>query len=441
MNRYLIGAIISGLWLVLTAHAASPAEEAAAARTAGNFPKAIALFDQALAQDPVNLTLLGQLGTVQGWAGRYDDALGTFERALRLAPDDAELRLGRARVLAWSGQQELALAEANALVAANPDNHDARILWARIQSWRRNYAEAESAYRSVIAARPDSVDALEGLGDLRKWQDRPTEARDLYQRALEHDPQYAGLRRKLGSMPHPGRWRLDLDHELSAFVGQDRSDWNETSASLSHTLDRRTSVSLNVLSARRFGYSDTQYGFVLGRRFDDRRAGYIGASLTPAAEFLAKHTLSTGGSWRIHETGDGWPATFLTGDYRLARYGDRTAHTITVGPQHQATRGLSGTVRLIGSRSLDGQWKPGWMARLDAEPLERWHWFAGYADAAESISASAVDFSTPRRTRAVLAGWAWEFSAAFTVRLDYVHEWAARTPDRNVWHVGTTTRF
>jgi YaiO family outer membrane protein len=431
----------AGLLLAAPAYAQNPFEEGMAAKQAGDFRKAIALFEQARAQEPENVTVLLQLGTVQGWSGRYEEALRTYELGLQLQPNDPALRLGRASVLAWSGKRERALAEVSEMVAADPENHDARVLWARIQSWRKNYAVAEGAYRTVLNAHPDHVDALEGLGDMQKWQERMMEARGFYQRALTVTPHYLELRQKMNSAREPSRWRVDFDLEHSDFAGSDRADWNDANSTVHYAIDRRTNVAVGMEQAHRFGSSDTQYGAMLGHRFDDRRAGYVGASMTRDASFLARRTYSAGGGWRIGDDGESWPVTVLLGDYRVARYSSGTAQTVWFGPQLYAARRLSATARVGATRSLNGRWAAGWQTRIDVDPAEGWHASVGYNDAAESINASMIDFSTARRTRAVLIGVAWDISAAFSLRLDFAHEAADRTPDRNVWHVGTTTRF
>ncbi len=431
----------TGMLLGAPASSSNLFEDGLAAKKAGDFKRAITLFEQARALDPNDVTLITQLATVQGWSGRYTEALRTYDVGLKIKPDDAGLRLGRASVLAWSGHREEALAEVSALVKDEPENYDAQVLWARIQSWRKNYAVAERAYRTVLTVHPDHVDALEGLGDLQKWQEQVGEARGFYQRALDVTPHYTSLREKFDTTEEPSRWRFDFDYEHSEFSGQGRDDWNDANSTVHYALDRRSNLAVGMERADRFGSTDTQYGAMLAHRFNERRSGYVGASITRDASFLARRSFSTGGGWRIGEEGERWPTTVLLGDYRAANYGSGTAHTIWVGPQLFAARQLSGTVRLGATRSINGEWTAGWQARIDVNPFNRWHASIGYNDAAESINASVVDFSTERRTRAVLIGIAWDISAAFSLRLNFAHEAAEFTPDRNVWHVGTTTRF
>ena len=92
------------LALLLAARAgAAPADDAFAAKQAGDYPRAIALYQELVAAEPANPAHLYQLGTVQGWAGHYDEALATLRRGLAIAPRDTDLRLSYGRVLAWSG--------------------------------------------------------------------------------------------------------------------------------------------------------------------------------------------------------------------------------------------------------------------------------------------------------------------------------------------------
>src|SRR5688500_5651538 len=103
MKILLAGVMAAGVLMAAPALSPNLVDDALVAKKAGNFAKAIALFEQARSLEPDNVALLAQLGTVQGWAGRYSDALRTYELGLQLRPNDSDLRLGRASVLAWSG--------------------------------------------------------------------------------------------------------------------------------------------------------------------------------------------------------------------------------------------------------------------------------------------------------------------------------------------------
>lgn len=420
---------------------AATREEALAAKKAGDHARAIALFGELVAAAPHDTGLLHHLGTVQGWAGRYDEAIATYERALALAPADVELRLGHARVLAWSGRLGPAQAIADAVAAEHPRNLDALILQGRIHAWRRNFTAADNIYRSALRVAPQNVDALVGLGDISRWQEDFDEARDYYRQALQIDPDSAELAAKLRSVRQPGRWRLDAGGERSWFAGGTRADWSGWDVALRYAWSKRTGLSGGLEHARRFGFTDRQLSFGADHRFDDRRSGYVRVSATPSADFYADHMLALGGVWKVHPGDERRAPTLLHADYRAATYDPGTAHSLWVGATQHFGGRMAATLRVLASRNLNDRWTGGWMARLERESSDTFRWHLGWSDTYESLSSTVFDFTRKVRTRAVFAGFYREFSPAFGLRLDAVHEWSASGPDRNSLHAGVVTRF
>ena len=428
------------LSLVLAAPAATETE-AFAAKQAGDYPRAIALYRELLATDPDNVEWLFQLGTVLGWAGEYGPALATLERGLALAPEHLDLRLARGRVLAWSGQLGRAEAIFRSILAAEPGNPDARNMLGRVQLWTRQFSAAEQTFDELLAVAPTNPDALIGRGDVEKLQERPDEARQYYERALQADPQSSDIQQRLASVRRAGRWRLDAGAEVSVFPGETRDDWSGWDAALRYAVDKRTGVSLGLEQARRFGLTDWQYSLGADRRFSDDLSGYLRLSATPDADFFAQHMVALGGAWRARAGNERLPPTVVLADYRAATYGPGTAHTLWLGVTQYSNRRVAVTLRGLASRNLNERWTGGWQLRFDGEPADHWRWHIGYADSKESLSSTVFDFTRELRTRAVFAGGYYEFSPAFGLRLDATHEWAAGLPDRHALHAGFTTRF
>lgn len=438
MKRLLLATCL--LLAVLRAGAAT-AEEAFAAKQAGDYPRAISLYQELLAADPGNTDLLLQLGTVQGWAKRYDDALATLERALALAPRDTDLRMARGRVLAWSGQHARAETVFQEIAAAEPRNLEAQNMLGRVQLWTRQFTAAEKTFDAILAAAPQDTDALVGRGDVEKLQDRPDLARPFYERAAAADPQSSEIKERLASVKRVGRWRLDAGIGASGFPGDVRDDWLESHASLRYAADKRTGVGLSVLYADRFGLTDEQYGLGVDHRLTDDFTGTAQLSLTPDADFLAQRALDLSATWRARRGDEHWPATLVLVDYRVAAYRPGTAHSLWVGVTQYTPHRVALTVKALASRNLNDNWTGGWQARLDGEPADDWRWYLAYADGKESLSSSVFDFLSELRTRAVFGGIAHDFSPAFGLRLDFAHEWTIGLPDRNAFHAGFTTRF
>lgn len=431
-----------GLFLVLAAGATgATGQEAFAAKQAGDYPRAIALYQELLAADPTNVAHLFQLGTVLGWAGRHDDALAVLDRGLALAPHDHDLRMARGRVLAWSGQLGRAETVFRDILAENPHDLDARNMLGRVQLWTRQFAASEETFDAILAVEATNTDALVGRGDVEKLQERPDAARPYYERALQTDPQSAEIQKRLQSVRRAGRWRLDAGVEMSWFPGKAREDWAGWNAVLRYARDKRTGVSLGVEQARRFGLTDWQYSLGADRRFSDDLSGYARLSATPEADFFARHMLAFGGTWRARAGNARLPATLLLADYRTGTYGPGTAHTLWLGVTQYTTRRVAITLRALVSRNLNDRWTSGGQLRFDGEPADHWRWHLGYADGKESLSSTVFDFTRELRTRAVFAGLSCDFSPTFGLRLDATREWTAGLPDRHALHVGFTTRF
>lgn len=430
------------LALLLAARAgAAPADDAFAAKQAGDYPRAIALYQELVAAEPGNVAHLYQLGTVQGWAGHYDEALATLRRGLALAPRDTDLRLSHGRVLAWSGQLAQAEAVFRDVLATEPANLDAQNMLGRVLAWRRQFNAAEQTFDHILTVSPENTDALVGRGDVEKYQERFDAARDYYQRAAAIEPASRDIQQRLAGVRRAGRWRLDAGYGFSTFAGDTREDWTGWDAALRYALDKKTGVSLGAEWADRFGLADEEYTLGLDRRFSDEFSGYARLSATPSADFLAKHMLALGAAWRVRDGDTTLPPTVLLADYRAATYGPGTAHSLWLGVTQYTNYRVAVTAKWLATRNLNDRWTHGWLAQLEGEPADHWRWHAGYADTTESLSSTVFDFTVAQRTRAVFAGVYYEFSPAFGLRLDLTHEWSAGTPDRNACHAGFTTRF
>lgn len=437
IRRVLTAGVLATL-LALRAVSAT-AEEAFAAKQAGDYPRAIALYQELIAAEPADPAHFFQLGTVQGWAGHYDDALATLKRGLALAPADIDMKLALGRVLAWAGQLAQAESVFREVLSTQPGNLDARNMLGRVLSWRRQFTAAEEEFDRILVDAPANTDALIGRGDVEKYQQRFDDARRYYERAAVTDPTSRDIQRLLASVRRAGRWRLDAGVEFSTFDDHARSDWSGGDAALRYAVNKRTGVSLGAEWAERFDLRDSQYTLGADRRFSDSLAGYARLSATPSADFFAKHMIAAGGTWRARQGDARLPATTLLADYRTATYGPGTAHSLWLGVSQDTTHRMAVTAKWLATRNLNDHWTNGWLVQLEGEPADDWRWQLGYADSTESLASTVFDFTLAQRTRALFAGVYHEFSPAFGLRLDVTREWS--TVDRKAVHAGLTTRF
>lgn len=421
---------------------ADPAQDAYAAKLAGDYPRAIALYQQLVQAEPTKPTHFFQLGTVLGWSGRYAEARSVLERGLALAPSDPDLRLALARIDAWSGQLGRAESAIREILKANPNNLEAANMLGRVLLWQRQFDAAEETFNRILAKKSDDTDALIGAGDVQKFQERYDDARPLYERALRLDPGSRDVQDRLKSVKQAGRWRLDAGWEHSTYSGHSgRSDWQGWDANLRYAADKKTGLSLGTTWARRFNMSNQQYSAGVDRRFTDRANGYARATLTPGADFFARRSLAVGGDWTARKATDELGPTVLLADVRASTYGLGTALGYSVGVTQYTKHRFAGTAKVGFSRNLNGHWTNGWQVRLDGDPSETWRWNLGYADSRESLSATIYDYIRELRNQAIFGGLFHEFSPTWGLRVDLSHEWSPGAPARNTLHAGFTTRF
>ena len=79
------------------------------ARDLGRLDEASALFEYAVARDPVNSSGHHNLGTVYLWSGRLDEAIASFQTALALSPGRIASQYGIGSALLVAGDAEAAL--------------------------------------------------------------------------------------------------------------------------------------------------------------------------------------------------------------------------------------------------------------------------------------------------------------------------------------------
>ena len=96
-------------------------------RAAGDLPRAIADYTEAIRLDPIKrLFRFYDRGNAFRDDGRYDEALADYETALELEPRNAWVFLERGRAYARMGQMQLARRDLNAAVEIDPSNFDLR---------------------------------------------------------------------------------------------------------------------------------------------------------------------------------------------------------------------------------------------------------------------------------------------------------------------------
>lgn len=146
---------------------AAPDPEAAdAAFDAGETAKALALYDEILAENPGDMNALLKSGKLLSWDRRYDEALARYDRALTREPDDADVELERAKVLLWSGRYDQALPGFDRVLKVRPHEPWALCGMGQAYAWQGRGRAARPYYEQALAAQPGMKEAIIGLAGL-----------------------------------------------------------------------------------------------------------------------------------------------------------------------------------------------------------------------------------------------------------------------------------
>ncbi|MCK9688226.1 tetratricopeptide repeat protein [Scleromatobacter humisilvae] len=149
------------------------------------------LIGQALAVDPHDAVVHGNLGYVLHVLGRHDEALQSLERALALRPGMLEALNNRGNTLSALGRHEEAIASFDRALSVRPDYVEAAYNRGNALHAAGRLVQALAAYDAVIAARADIAQAHNNRARVLQDLGRQDEALAAYERAVALAPTYA----------------------------------------------------------------------------------------------------------------------------------------------------------------------------------------------------------------------------------------------------------
>lgn len=114
----------------------------------GDTDEAIALLEEALAQDPKLADGWLFLGRIRAWRGDHDGARAALDKAIELAPRSEPVRRARA-LLALQQGADTAMPEVDALLRQRPDHPFGNYLAAVIQVRRQDWEGAEQSLAKI----------------------------------------------------------------------------------------------------------------------------------------------------------------------------------------------------------------------------------------------------------------------------------------------------
>ncbi len=183
-----LAAALALMWALESVHSVADIRAADRAFSEEDHDRALALYEEVLADDPDNVHALVRSGLLLSLKGRYKAALERYEHALVLGPENREAALERARVLSWDGQHAAAELAFRELLTLDPDDADARLGLARTLSLSGRQNEARAEFEKVLALDPDSPEVMVGIARTYALSGAGSRARAWYERALTVEP-------------------------------------------------------------------------------------------------------------------------------------------------------------------------------------------------------------------------------------------------------------
>ena len=174
-------------------------QNAAKYMAAGEYPKAIIEYKNALKIEPRSAELQYQLGQAYSKNGQLQQAFPSFRKAVELSPDYAPAQLALGRLYLGAKRFDDATKAAQAVLAKDPENAGANVLLAQVYATNENIPEAITVLQKVVEQHPDSTTAYLNLGVLYVAQGKRDVALQQFQRAVAIDPKSVSGRKALAT--------------------------------------------------------------------------------------------------------------------------------------------------------------------------------------------------------------------------------------------------
>ncbi|HEX9596947.1 MAG TPA: tetratricopeptide repeat protein, partial [Anaerolineales bacterium] len=150
---------------------------------------AIAYFQQALIEDPVDAAALRGMGKTRERQGKFTDAAEFYGRAVTLGPQDSESWYGLGRVQGWRGERAEAYSAFEKALSLDPNNSAIQLAYAEALGWDPALRHKSIAlYRSILAQHPGLASAENGLAQVLAWSGHAQEAAKTYDGVLQKEP-------------------------------------------------------------------------------------------------------------------------------------------------------------------------------------------------------------------------------------------------------------
>ena len=160
------------------------------------YENALALFDRALALDPLYANSYTNRGCVYHVLGRYDEALADYAQAIRLGREavNGKVRNNRALLYLARGEPQRALTDLRRALDKEPEYANAQVNLGLAHTLLGEYEQAVACFTRALEIAPQHVLAHHNRGVAYEQQGEEDAARADYDAALEHNPLFVAAR-------------------------------------------------------------------------------------------------------------------------------------------------------------------------------------------------------------------------------------------------------
>jgi len=196
------------VWLVVLALFAQSADFGAQGLKAldeRRFADAIALFSQAVAQDPNDYSAHFNLGLAYGLSGRDAEAIREYKKVLELKPGLYEAGLNLGLSLMRNKDAAAAIPFLRGAMEQKPDQFRPRLYLGDALFATQQFAQSEAAYRAALDLDSNSAPAELGLGRTLAREKQLADAESHYRKAAALDAAYKDALLELAALYEDNR--------------------------------------------------------------------------------------------------------------------------------------------------------------------------------------------------------------------------------------------
>ena len=143
--------------------------------------------------NPINYSLLTNLGTIQRRLGKKQEALESYSAALSRQPKNTMILSNRASLYAELGNVEKAINDYTALLIQDPQHEDARYARGLLYIEQRNFVAAEADFNTILETNEKTIRGRLGYAILEKARGNYVESEKIFNYLIEKRRYFIGM--------------------------------------------------------------------------------------------------------------------------------------------------------------------------------------------------------------------------------------------------------